>query len=382
MSDNLPVESVPPTLSGPDAPKFPPVSPGVLVDLALIESLDLRDATERAASAEQASAVIADAEARAAKLIAAAVADAEEQVADVQPLAEAEAAKIIQEAKDEAATLLADAEQVAAKLQSDAETLLATRREEAAEIIANAESEAQSRLKELDVDRQLVRERTAELEAQQLAAEQMSQEAAKTLSDAKAEAERMTIEAGETVDRLMRSGQAVAEAQREAFASEAEDVTALQAQHAAALRELTDRYETKVSNQNIENLELRQEIANLRQSVADLQVEHVAVEAAPAEEPADPEEPIADDVAHPDDDEDVTAIDDFASQWMIPEDSPPDDRAVVTFDDPPAAAKPEPGSKLGKSTGLEPNTRLVEPLKASAFRPSDEGAKKRRRRKR
>ena len=354
----------------------------MLVDLALIESLDLTDARERAASSERAAAVIADAEARAAKLIAAAVADAEEQVADVKPLAEAAAEKLLQEARDEAATILAEAEKAAEQLQTDAASTLESAREEAAEITVKAEAEAADRLKALEVDRQLAREKIAESESRAAAAEKMSEEAATVLREAKAEAERITTEAGQTVDRLMRSGQVVAEAQREAYTSETEDLTALQAQHATALRELTDRYEAKVSNQNIENLELRQEITNLRDSI----VASVNDSGVPAREGDAGSEPIDEDPTDPE----VSAVsepedahsDDFVSQWMIPEDPEPGPSPYVEFDESPQTELAEPSQTLGPATGLAPNARLVEPLQASAFRPTDDGAKKRRRRKR
>lgn len=377
MSDNLPIETVSPALSGPDAPKFPPISPGLLVDLALIESLNLTDAQERAASAERAAAVIADAEARAAKLIAAAVADAEEQVADVRPLAEAAAEKIIQEAKDEAASILADAEKATEKLHADAESALAKARDQAAEITADAEAEAADRLKALEVDRQLVREKVEESEARETAAAKMTEEAATLLREAKAEAERLTTEAGETVDRMMRSGQVVAEAQREAYTSDVEGLSALQAQHATALRDLTDRYEAKVSNQNIENLELRQEIADLRDSMAAI----VTNTPTPSEEDA-PETPPSEEIPTDDAEDSNSHTDDFASQWMIPEDPESETSPDIDFDESPDPDDPDLTQTVGPATGLAPNARLVEPLQASVFRPSDDSSKKRRRKKR
>ncbi len=413
MSDNLPTETVPPALSGPDAPRYGPISPGVVVDLALIESLNLSNATERAAAEAKAAEVIAGAEARAAKLIAAAVADAEEQVADVRPLAEAKAEKIVQEARDEAAVIesgardraaeltaiaeqtVSDAETRAAEIVADAEQQLSTAEVRAAEIIADADAAAADLSRTLEIDRELVRERLGSLDAREAEAEAKLAEAGRTLTNAKAEAERMTTEAGEAVDRMMRSGQLVSEAQRQVYESDQDAVAAIQAQHAGDLKELTDRYETKVSNQNIENLELRQELESLREALEAARstppaVDRPSVDRTEPDSEPQPRHRRSGSVERP-----TTGDEEFASQWMIPE--PTDEAAPATLDlvdggeyddeqdgdhvDERQDSEPQPRSLVGKSTGLAPNARLVEPLEASAFRPAED-PKKRRRRKR
>lgn len=386
MSDNLPTETVPPTLSGPDAPRFPPITPGVVVDLALIESLNLTNAEEQAANATRAAEVVAEAEARAAKLIAAAVADAEEQVADVRPLAEAEAEKIVQQAKDEASEIVRAAQEKAAGLITEAEQRLEEAEDRATEIVAGAESDAADLRRTLDIDRELVTEKLEKLTARESDLDAKHGEADRTLANARQEAERMTTEAGEAVDRMMRSGQMVAEAQRDEFHSEQEAFAATQGQHASDLRELTERYETKVSNQNIENLELRQEIETLREALETLRNAQPKTARKPKAKPAvDPADAPAGDQTGGD-----TPEEEFASQWMVPED-PEDVPAPPELDFEPdeeenaGHEEPEPHderrSTVGPSTGLAPNARLVEPLQASAFRPADD-AKKRKRRKR
>lgn len=408
MSDNLPTETVPPALSGPDAPRYGPISPGVVVDLALIESLNLSNAEQRMMADAEAAEVIANAEARAAKLIAAAVADAEEQVADVRPLAEAKAEKIVQEARDEASVIesaarneageltataeqaLSEAEARAAGIVADAEQTLSAAEDRAAEIIASAEAAAANLHRTLELDRELVHERLDSLEARETEAYAKLAEAERTLANARSEAERMTTEAGEAVDRMMRSGQMVSEAHRQAYESDQDAIAAIQAQHAGDLKELTDRYEAKVSNQNIENLELRQEIEVLREALE-------AAGSAPRQTGRPPvariePEPPARDRSSEAVSEDRPATDDeFASQWMIPEST--EEIATATVDlaeieeqieeaaDGHDDAEDHPRSPLGKATGLAPNARLVEPLKASAFRPAED-PKRRRRRKR
>lgn len=386
MSDNLPTETVPPTLSGPDAPRFPPITPGVVVDLALIESLNLTNAEEQAASAARAAEIVADAEARAAKLIAAAVADAEEQVADVRPRAEADAEKIVQQAKDEASEVERGAQETAADLITQAERRLEEAEDRAAEIVANAESEAMELRRTLEIDRELVSEKLETLAARESDLDAKHAEADRTLAIARQEAERMTTEAGEAVDRMMRSGQMVAEAQRDAYHSDQEALSGMQAQHASDLRELTERYETKVSNQNIENLELRQELETLREAVETLRNAQPTTPrksgrktaSAPADEPTG--DRIGDGSTH----------DDFVSPWMVPEE--PEEvpaASEVAFDSEETEgemqeepeATDEKRSMVGPATGLAPNARLVEPLQASAFRPADD-PKKRKRRKR
>ncbi len=397
MSDNLGEETVPPAVSGPDAPRFAPIAPGIVVDLAVLESVNLSNAEERAAAAAQAAEIISDAEARAAKLIAAAVADAEEQVADIRPLAEAEAEKIVQEARDEAASIESNATESAQRTIAEAEARLAEAEAEANEIIAEAEATVADLNRTLEIDRQLVKERLASLDERESEVDARIAEVDRTLEHARAEAERMTTEAGEAVDRMMRSGQMVAESHRQEYQSDQEALQALQTRHAADLRELTERYETKVSNQNIENLELRQEIEALREALESRQ-------AAPPKPAKVPDEPVVVDddldlglAVDPDLEAREAAVDrpviedaDFVSPWMVPEvdDEAPD--AAIDFDHDsadddtaePGAAREEPvRSSLGKSTGLAPNARLVEGLQASAFRPTED-PKKRRRRKR
>ena len=170
----------------------------------------------------------------------------------------------------------------------------------------------------------------------------------------------------------------------------------LQTQHASDLRELTERYETKVSNQNIENLELRQEIEVLRESLEALQAAPPKPDHAP-NGPAVSEDDVEPVVAVAHEDSTPTVVsgleqdEDFVSPWMVPDvDDVPEPPAA--FDDDEAfgdeAAEDERDeedilapSPLGLSTGLAPNARLVEGLQASAFR-STEDTKKRRRRKR
>jgi hypothetical protein len=80
----------------------------------------------------------------------------------------------------------------------------------------------------------------------------------------------------------------------------------------------------------------------------------------------------------------------FVSPWMVPEVEDDLSDEVVDFDEPASAEEEAPeddevsepaSSRLGPSTGLAPNARLVEGLQASAFRPTED-PKKRRRRKR
>ena len=402
MSDNLGDETVPPALSGPDAPRFAPVAPSVVVDLALLESLNLSNAEERAAAAAQAAEVISEAEARAAKLIAAAVADAEEQVADVRPRAEAEAEKVVQEARDEASSIESSASEMAERTITQAEETLAEAEAKAAEIMAEAQANAENLSRSLDIDRELVKERLDSLDERETELEAKMAEAVRTLEHARTEAERMTTEAGEAVDRMMRSGQMVAESQRQDFQSDQEALHTLQTQHAADLRELTERYETKVSNQNIENLELRQEIEALRERVESLQTAPPRPSKAPDDPVQRDEELEVDLTAGVRQNEEASSRaggegeddDSFVSPWMVPEheeetldsdidfdevDSVEDDTAE---DDDTDVEDNEPvRSSLGLSTGLAPNARLVEGLQASAFRASEE-PKKRRRRKR
>lgn len=395
MSDNQGEEIVPPALSGPDAPRFTPVAPGVVIDLALIESINLTNAQERDAASARAAEIVSDAEARAAKLIAAAVADAEEQVADVRPLAEAEAEKIVQEARDEASSILANAEETAAQIVAEAERGLSEAEERAAQIIVDAEAGAAELNRTLEIDRQLVKERLDALEDREVEVSSKLAEADRTLEHARTEAERMTTEAGEAVDRMMRSGQMAAASNLHEYQSDQEAVQALQAQHASDLRELTERYETKVSNQNIENLELRQEIETLRESLESLRAAPPKPETTPSApqpveddpQPAVPAASIADDLA--DSDTEVEDDEDFVSPWIVPdvdEDVPEptvdfDQVDEETTDDEQHEADEPARSLLGPSTGLAPNARLVEGLQASAFR-STEDPKKRRRRKR
>ncbi len=395
MSDNLGEETVPPALSGPDAPRFAPVAPGVVVDLALLESLNLTNAEERAAAAAEAAEVISDAEARAAKIIAAAVADAEEQVADVRPLAEAAAETIVPAPRDEASSIEADANEAAEQTVARADEKLADAEARAIEIIASAEANAADLSRTLEIDRQLVKERLTSLDEREAEVDAKLAEADRALGHARSEAERMTTEAGEAVDRMMRSGQMVAESQRLEYQSDQEAFQALHTQHAADLRELTERYETKVSNQNIENLELRQEIEALRETIESLQ-------AAPPRPARAPDEPVpvdgevevdltdGSDREHAEEPADsASAEDDFVSPWMVPEvdaESPDAtidfDEGDITEDDPDETelddeeAVPSP---LGMSTGLAPNARLVEGLQAAAFRPAEDSRKRRRR---
>jgi F0F1-type ATP synthase membrane subunit b/b' len=397
MIDNLGEETVPPALSGPDAPRFAPIAPGIVVDLALLESLNLTNAEERAAASAQATEIISDAEARAAKLIAAAVADAEDQVADIRPLAEAEADKIVQEARDEASSIESKANEAAEQTIALAEETLAQAEARADEIVAEAEATAADLHRTLEIDRELVKERLDSLEAREAGTAAKLAEADRTLEHARSEAERMTTEAGEAVDRMMRSGQMVAESQRQEYQSEHEAIQALHAQHASDLRELTERYETKVSNQNIENLELRQEIEALREAVESLQ----AAPPRPARVPDDPApvnwDPELEPTVESGRDEaaaaagaDIDEDDGFVSPWMVPDVDEEIAAEIVDFDqtdldvdeseDEESNEETEPvRSSLGPSTGLAPNARLVEGLQASAFRTAEDPRKRRRR---
>ena len=402
MSDNLPQdETVPPALSGPDAPRFAPVAPGVVVDLALLESVNLSNAEERAAAAARAAVIISEAEARAAKLITAAVADAEEQVADVRPLAEARAEKIVQEAKDEAASVKSDAIATSEQITASAEETLAAAESRAAQIIEEANVQAVEMKTTLEIDRELVSERLASIERREAEAESKLVEANRLLEQARNEADRMTTEAGEAVDRMMRSGQMVAESQRQEHLSDQEALHGLQTQHASDLRELTERYETKVSNLNIENLELRQELESRAASAPAAAIPEPVAEVR--EDAAEPE------TARPEADVDVALGDnssetppsaegekDIASPWIVPEVTRDPAAGHHTFDangDEPAGRDPEMESgsderfseppetpDFGISTGLAPNTRLVEGLEAGAFRAHDDKRKRKRRR--
>ena len=393
MNDNLPTEIIPASLSGPDAPPFPPTSPSHVLDLALLESVNLHTEAERQDATARAREIIADAEARAARLIAAAVADAEEQVAEVRPLAEAEAEKIVQEAKDEASSLISAGNEQAAEINTQAEADLANAQANADEIIAQARLDVAEFVKTLDIDRELIRERQENLDSREAAVLTDEQKAADSLARARTEADRVTTEAGETVDRMLRSGHVAAEARIDDVRQEMAESQALTTDYATDLREVTEQYETKLSNQNIENLELRQELEQLR---SDLET----IRDTPTPAPAREVEVHAEDtpVSTPDNDETGPSTDespehdnpseDFVSPWLVPSEAaqPTDAPTPTVSSEPPGESASDVDDDLdttiGFSTGLTPNTRLVEPLSASAFRPEDDKKKRRSKRRR
>lgn len=394
MTDNIHTELIPASFSGPDAPPFPPIAPSHVLDLALMDSVNLQTAAEREEARAAAATIIADAEARAAKLIAAAVADAEEQVADVRPLAEAEAEKIIQSGRDEASDLISQASDSAAVQQAEAEAAIAAAQQQADELMEDARQQAAEFVKTLEIDRELVKERQESLESREEAVVGLEQEAKQTLEQATAESNRLMDEASSTVDRLMRSGNVAAEAQMDGIRSDAADIERFRSDHVSEVRAITDEYETKLSNQNIENLELRQEIEQLRTDLT------LALEVRALPEPSEEtvmEPPRVDDEPTLLADLDDTG-EDFVSPWLMPEEA--DDRqdaeeaGLVGADTVHPSRSPdsddqsdhfeldEEGVRLGLSTGLRPNARLVEPLSASAFRATEDKKKRRQKRRR
>lgn len=396
MSDDMPAEHVPSTLSGPDAPFFPPTSPAVVLDLALIEGADIWTATERANAEERAAAIIADAEARASKLIAAAVADAEDQVADVRPQAEAEAAKIRDEATAEADTILERARSDAERILSEAEGQLTEARNEAAELIEQARRDASQMMTDLTIDRNLATERLDAIAEQERALAERESEVERTLTEARLEAERLTGEAAATADRLMRAAQQEAEARRKDWR---EETAQSNSDHSSEISTLTEGFEAELAEAHSRNDRLREEVGQLRADLA----RALSGAGVPTEESPVGESPIAEvpkgrsrgsaakrqpapELAEPDDDPG------FVSPWMVPDEelldppSPSSDtiEREQNGDETPDEAdeqperKEEDGPSPGIVTGLAPNTRLVEPLSAAAFRSSDADGKRRR----
>lgn len=403
MSDDMPAEHVPSTLSGPDAPFFPPTSPAAVLDLALIEAADIWTATEKANAAERANTLIAEAEARASKLIAAAVADAEDQVADVRPRAEAEAAKIRDEASGEAETILERARSESEQILGEAEAHLAEARSEAAELIEQARRDANQMMTDLTIDRNLVAERLESMAGQEEALAEREAEVERTLAEARLEAERLTGEAAATADRLMRAAQQEAEARRKDWR---EETAQSNSDHSSEISSLTEGYEAELAEANSRNDHLREEVERLRADLA----KALSGAGMPAEETPAGESPVADvsngrarastakrqpaaELAEPDEDPG------FVSPWMVPDEElldPPSpssetieleqsgDETPDEADEEPARAEEEPereeedGPSPGIVTGLAPNTRLVEPLSAAAFRSSDADGKRRR----
>lgn len=390
MSDDMPAEHVPSTLSGPDAPFFPPTSPGLVLDLALIEAADIWTATERADAAERANALIADAEARASKLIAAAVADAEDQVADVRPQAEAEATKIRDEASAEAETILERARSESERILSEAESHLTEARSEAAELIEQARRDANQMMTDLTIDRNLAAERLESIADQEKALAEREIEVERALAEARSEAERITGEAATTADRLMRAAQQEAEARRKDWR---EDAAQSDSNHSSEISSLTEGYEAELSEAHSRNDQLREEIARLR---ADLGEALSGAGRSPGESPledlgarrhrsSDEKRDPVPDMAHEDPG--------FVSPWMVPDQDLPDaasqvpdaiESDAIDGESPEETGETasegvdEEGPSPGIVTGLAPNTRLVEPLSAAAFRSSDADGKRRR----